>query len=184
VLDFDAAHVPSSLSLTTAKGAVGTRAAWVADPDGDTIVAAPSEPEARAIGRLLEAVGFRSLLGFLAGALPAWRQARLPVESTVAVDIRGLAGLLGRDEILLVDVRESDEWNDGHVSGSLHVPYHDLGEQVPDELVGARRPVAVGCSTGTRSSLAASLLRRHGVEDVVHVVGDLAGLPEEGVALV
>jgi hydroxyacylglutathione hydrolase len=184
VLDFDAAHVPRSLSLTMAKGAVGTRAAWVVDPEGETVVTAPSEPAARHMGRLLEAVGFRSLVGFLAGGLPAWRQGRLTVESTTAVDIQRLAELLRADEVVLVDVREADEWNDGHAHGALHVPYYELREQTPDEARRAGRALAVGCSTGTRSSLAASLLRRHGLEDVVHVVGDLARLPEEGVPLV
>jgi hydroxyacylglutathione hydrolase len=184
VLDFDAAHVPGSLSLTMAKGGVGTRAAWVADPEGDTIVTAPSEAAARHMGLLLEAVGFRSLVGFLAGGLPTWRQARLPVESMKAIDIPRLAELLSGDEVVLVDVREDDEWNEGHVGGALHAPYHELREQAPTELREAGRPLAVACSAGTRSSLAASLLRRQGIEDVVHVVGDLADLPEEGVQLV
>jgi rhodanese-related sulfurtransferase len=184
VLDFDAAHVPGSLSLTMANGGVGTRAAWVADSEGDTIVTAPSEAAARHMGLLLEAVGFRSLVGFLAGGLPAWRQARLPVESTKAIDIPLLAELLRGDEGVLVDVREDDEWNDGHVGGALHAPYHELRGQIPTELRQAGRPLAVACSAGTRSSLAASLLRRHGIEDVVHVVGDLEDLLEEGVRLV
>jgi rhodanese-related sulfurtransferase len=66
-------------------------------------------------------------------------------------------------------VREDDEWEAQHVEGSLHVPYHDLRDGVPSKLREAGKPLAVACSAGVRSSLAASLLRRDGVGQVVHV---------------
>jgi len=69
---------------------------------------------------------------------------------------------------------------------SLHVPYHDFRNGIPTELRSAnRKPLAVACSAGNRSSIAASLLRRAGLEDVVHVAdGGIADLPAEGVDLV
>jgi hydroxyacylglutathione hydrolase len=48
------------------------------------------------------------------------------------------------------------------------VPYHDI-HALPDGL-DPERPVAVICSSGQRSAPAASLLRRHGAEEVLHVV--------------
>ena len=68
----------------------------------------------------------------------------------------------------LLDVREDDEWDEGHVEGSLHVPYHELRDGLPDGLP-RDTTLAVACSAGNRSSLAASLLRRAGLENVVHV---------------
>jgi rhodanese-related sulfurtransferase len=47
------------------------------------------------------------------------------------------------------------------------------------------RPLAVACSAGNRSSIAVSLLRRAGVDDVIHVAeGGIAELPDEGIELV
>ena len=57
------------------------------------------------------------------------------------------------------------------------VPYHDI-RSVPDEL-DAGRPIAVVCSSGQRSGVAASLLLRHGAEDVVHVVDGGVGTWED-----
>jgi len=48
------------------------------------------------------------------------------------------------------------------------VPYHDLRNGVPGEIP-RDEPLAVACSAGNRSSLAASLLRRAGLENVIHV---------------
>ena len=64
-------------------------------------------------------------------------------------------------------------------------PYHDLRDGLPDELRNGGTPLAVACSAGNRSSIAVSLLRRAGFDDVIHVAdGGIAELPEEGIELV
>jgi hydroxyacylglutathione hydrolase len=183
--EFDGVHVPGSINVTIVRAAVGTRAAWVVDADSEVVVGAASDDEARRMGRLLEAVGFRQIAGVLAGGVDAWRDAGLPVESTVAIDLAELAERLRRGDVRLLDVRDDEEWDEGHVAGSLHVPYHDLRDGLPDELANGGAPLAVACSAGNRSSIAVSLLRRAGVDDVIHVAdGDIAELPDEGIELV
>ncbi len=184
--EYDSGHVPGSLNTTMFKAAVGTRAAWVADPEADAVVVAASDSDAQQLMRMLEAVGFRSLRGYLAGGIAAWRESGRDVETTPAIDIPTLAARLEAGELDLLDVREQDEWREGHVPGSLFVPYHELRGGPPAAL--RRRdgtPLAVACSAGNRSSLAVSLLRRHGVEGLVHVAdGGVADLREHGVELV
>ena len=184
-VEYDASHVAGSINVTMVRAAVGTRAAWVVDPEGDTIVTAATDAEAKQMGRLLEAVGFRRLAGYLAGGIASWLDADLPTESTRATDISGLADLLRAQAVLLLDVRELDEWDEGHVAGSVHVPYHDLRDSIPDDVRESSLPVAVACSAGNRSAIAASLLRRAGAHDIVHVAGGgIADLPTEGIELV
>jgi hydroxyacylglutathione hydrolase len=167
--DFDSAHAPGSLNVTMIESGVGTRAAWVLDPESEVVLLAASDQDARRLGLLLEAVGFRRLCGYAAGGIGAWRGAHLATEAIPALDPQGTADSLWRGEAVLLDVREDDEWEAQHVEGSLHIPYHDLRDGVPSELREAGKPLAVACSAGVRSSLAASLLRRAGVEQVVHV---------------
>jgi rhodanese-related sulfurtransferase len=182
--EFDAAHVPGAINITMAKAAVGTRAAWVVDPQHEVVVAAGSDAEARRLGRLLEAVGFRQLGGFLAGGISAWRDAGLETATTPAIDIQTLAEHVRNDDVLLLDVRDEDEWEEGHVPGSVHVPYHELRDVLPADLRNGAKPLAVVCSAGNRSSIAASLLERAGLENVVHVAdGGIAELAEEGIEL-
>jgi glyoxylase-like metal-dependent hydrolase (beta-lactamase superfamily II)/rhodanese-related sulfurtransferase len=184
-LAYDGAHVPGSINVTQVRAAVGTRAAWVVDPESEVLVTAETDAEAARMALLLEAVGFRRVSGLLAGGISAWREAGLPVESTAAIDVPELAERLRRGEVRLLDVRDRDEWEEGHVQGSRHLPYHDLGKGVPDDLVNGGKPLAVACSVGNRSSIAVSLLRRAGVGEVVHVAsGGVADLAEEGIELV
>ena len=83
-----AGHVPGSLNVTMVNAAVGTRAAWVVDPETEVIVTAPSDADAERMARMLEAVGFRSIRGYLAGR--RGRVGRLrPRDRVDAVDRRG-----------------------------------------------------------------------------------------------
>jgi hydroxyacylglutathione hydrolase len=182
--EFDAAHVPGSINVTTTRSGVGTRAAWIVDPESDVLVAAGSDEESARMGRLLEAVGFRQLGGLLGGAVAAWQDAGLEVSSTPAIDVHELAERWQRGDVDLLDVREDDEWKEGHVEGSIHVPYHQLRDGLPGEI-GNGKPLAIVCSVGNRSSIAASLLQRSGVHDVIHVVdGGIEDLKKEGIPLV
>jgi hydroxyacylglutathione hydrolase len=183
--EFDGLHVPGSINITMARSAVGTRAAWIVDAETDVVVAAPTDEEAKRMGRLLEAVGFRRVLGYLTGGVAAWQEAGLETGSTPAIDVQALVERLRGDEVALVDVREEDEWEKGHVAGSIHVPYHDLRDGVPASLRVPEGGCVVACSVGNRSSIAASLLKRAGVENVVHVAdGGIADLAGEGIELV
>jgi hydroxyacylglutathione hydrolase len=185
--EYDAVHVAGSINVTMGKTGVGTRAAWVVEPESEVAVLAASDADARRMGRLLEAVGFRRLRGYLAGGIAAWEDAGLPIASTPAIDVPALAERLRAGDAILLDVREDHEWEEGHVEDSVHLPYHELREGVPDDLraAAAEKPLAVACSAGTRSSIASSLLKRAGVERVEHVVdGGVADLEREGIALV
>ena len=183
--DFDAAHVPGSINVTMTHPAVGTRAAWVVDPDSQLVAAAATDAEARRLGRMLEAVALRRLGGYLAGGIPAWREAGLEVGTTPALDPAGLAAGLEAGNLVLLDVREESEWAVGHVRGAIHVPYHELRDGLPDGVALNGKSVAVACSAGNRSSIAASLLKRAGVENVVHVAdGGITELEAAGVELV
>ena len=82
-----------------------------------------------------------------------------------------------RPGAVLVDVREDDEWLDGHAPGALHVP---LG-RLTAEALPAGRPVYCICRSGNRSGLAVQALAAAGV-DARNVSGGMqawiaAGLP-------
>jgi rhodanese-related sulfurtransferase len=105
--------------------------------------------------------------------MTSWREEKLPVETVQRMTVDELAAAWG-DGVQLLDVRERSEWDAGHVPGSIHTPYHDL-QQIPAEIDDSR-PVAVVCNSGPRAAVAASLLKRLGVDDVIHVVE--GGVPQ------
>lgn len=183
--EFDSAHVAGSLNVTMNQAGVGTRAAWVLDLDTEVVVSADGDEDARRMIRLLEAVGFRRIRDYLTGGVSAWRAAGLEVETTPAIDPPTLANRLRRSDVTLLDVRSAEEWQEGHVQGSIHLPYQQLRDDVPDVVRNADRPLAVACLAGIRSSLATSLLKRAGITNVVHLAdGGVPNLQDEGIELV
>lgn len=86
-----------------------------------------------------------------------------------------------RDELVFLDVREEDEWEAGHIDGSLHIPMGELGER-QDELP-ADRPIVAVCRSGNRSAAVTEALKRAGY-DVENLVGGVAEWDGVGLDLV
>ncbi len=167
-LQFDEAHVPGSICVTMLHAGFGTRLAWLADRDQPVVLIGRDDEDARGAARLATAVGIRRLGGYLAGGMTSWRMEHREVGRIERLRAEDLAARRRHDPSLqILDVRERSEWETGHIPGSVHVPYHDV-RAVP-EGIDPDRPVAVICSSGQRSVVAASLLRRLGVQPVVHV---------------
>jgi hydroxyacylglutathione hydrolase len=168
-LQFDEAHIPGAVAITALRAGFGTKLAWVADREQEIVLAGRDDEEGRTGARLATAVGIRNLGGFLAGGMTAWRAEKREIARLERVAAADLHERAEQDPSLqILDVRERDEWDAGHIPDSIHVPYHDLHE-MPDEL-DPSQPVAVVCSSGQRAALAASMLARLGGEQVVHVV--------------
>ena len=171
-LQFDEAHIPDSVSITALRAGFGSKLAWLVEPGQVVVLVGRDDEDSRAAAALAESVGITRLAGFLAGGMTSWREERRPVERIERIDVPQLRERAG--ELQILDVRERDEWDSGHIPGSVHLPYHDI-RGVP-EGIDPGRPVAVICSSGQRAAPAASLLRRHGVREVLHVVD--GGVPD------
>jgi hydroxyacylglutathione hydrolase len=182
-LQFDEAHIPGAACITMLHQGFGTKLAWVADREQEIVLVGRDDDDAIVASRLATAVGIRRLGGFLAGGMTSWRAERREVESVARWTVEELAER--RDGVQILDVRELSEWREGHIPGSMHVPYHDI-DAFPEGL-DPERPTAVICASGQRSATAASLLAAHGAHEVIHVVdggvplwGRLGGALERG----
>ena len=166
-LQYDEAHVPAAICISSRHPGFGSKLAWIAKPGQPLIFVGRDDADGRDAAELASAVGLREVAGVLAGGMTSWREEKLPVEMVQRMTVAELKQAWG-DGVQLLDVRERDEWDEGHVPGSLHVPYHDL-DAIPDGL-DRNRPVAVACNSGPRAAVAAGLLKRHGLDDVIHIV--------------
>jgi sulfur-carrier protein adenylyltransferase/sulfurtransferase len=83
-------------------------------------------------------------------------------------------------EPVVVDVREQDEWDEGHVPGAVHVPRGHLESRIERLAPDTSRPVVVYCSAGNRSAFAAKTLTDLGYEDVVSLAGGFTDWKRNG----
>jgi glyoxylase-like metal-dependent hydrolase (beta-lactamase superfamily II)/rhodanese-related sulfurtransferase len=167
-LQFSEAHIPGSVAITMLSSGFGTKLAWVADPGQEIVLIGRDDEDARRAGRLAVAIGVRNLGGFLTGGMTSWRAEQRDVGHMERISIEELVRRHEEDpQLQILDVREKHERETGWIPGSIHVPYHAVRD-VPDGIDG-KAPVAVICSSGKRSVVAASQLKRFGLENVIHV---------------
>ena len=75
--------------------------------------------------------------------------------------------VLGYDNAILVDVREVSEYNSGHLSGAINIPYLDIVDSISKiDGVDFSTPIVVYCKSGVRSSQAFSSLKSAGYTNV------------------
>jgi rhodanese-related sulfurtransferase len=83
-----------------------------------------------------------------------------------------------REDAFVIDVREPEEYEAGHVQGALHLPQADLAlrlEELPRD-----RPIVCICQAGRRSLRAAQFLIQAGFTDVANVIGGTGAWVESG----
>jgi sulfur-carrier protein adenylyltransferase/sulfurtransferase len=95
------------------------------------------------------------------------------------VDTAGAEALLNNGALLL-DVREPDEYEQGAVPGSVHIPRGHLESQIENRVPDHDRRLVVMCAGGTRSAFAAKTLTELGYDDVVSVEGGFNKWKDEG----
>ncbi|HEV7126428.1 MAG TPA: rhodanese-like domain-containing protein [Ktedonobacterales bacterium] len=72
---------------------------------------------------------------------------------------------------IILDVREPDEWADGHIAGATHIPLGSLGQRIA-ELDPSQEIIAV-CHSGVRSTSAVRALQRIGFTQVKNLAGGM-----------
>src|SRR5918992_2064437 len=73
--------------------------------------------------------------------------------------------------VVLVDVRESTEWDAGHIPGAKHVPRGYLESRIEGAVPDRSQHVVLYCASGNRSALAAKTLQELGYENVESMTG-------------
>ena len=95
--------------------------------------------------------------------------ARVRAEIEEISTAEALERLNSSDAPLFVDVREPDEWEEGHIPGAVHVSRGRLESRIEGLIPDKTRPLVVYCSVGARSAFATKVLSEMGYEDVVNL---------------
>ena len=109
------------------------------------------------------------------------RQIKSQVDEVDPSEVKAALTAADGDAPVLVDVRESTEWDVGHIPGATHVPRGYLESRI-DGVVGDRsRPVVLYCASGQRSALAAHTLKELlGYERVSSMTGGITLWKDRG----
>jgi rhodanese-related sulfurtransferase len=174
---FAASHLPGAINLQFNRADLADRATMALPKTLELIVHAEPDPVARVAGLILDEAGY-TVAGYLEGGLKAWRVGGLSLETVPVIDVNALHDTLQRYRVL--DAREPFEYRHGHVPGATSLPWTESWRSARE--MAPNGPLAVYCGTQVRSSLTASVLRRHG-HDATVVTGGMTDWLDRGYAV-
>jgi rhodanese-related sulfurtransferase len=169
--DFAGAHLHGSLNISL-RGSFATWAGTLLQREAPIVLVAEPGCEAEAAMRLGR-IGYDHVAGYLDSGMQALATRPDLVRRTARITAATLAERLAAPQPpVVLDVRTVREWQEKRIEGSCHIPLHHLEERLAD--VPRDREVVVHCASGYRSSIAASLLERHGFTQITDLVGGFA----------
>jgi hydroxyacylglutathione hydrolase len=177
---FAAGHVPGTINIPLT-GSFTTWAGWLLPYDRDLylLVDDSRADSAETAVRSLTMIGLDRVAGILGiEALAAWTAGGHSLGTVAQATAEEAAAMLARGEATIIDVRGAAEWEAGHLPGAPNVFVGHLPGHV-DEIA-TDRPVILHCQGGSRSSIAASVLKARGVPNVINMTGGIRAWKEAG----
>jgi hydroxyacylglutathione hydrolase len=168
--DFAAAHLAGSINIGLG-GQYATWAGTVLSHERPIVVVADPGRESESAVRLGR-IGFDHVVGYLKDGLRNLESRPDLTATTERISAPLAAERLASQRPFAVDVRTPREREQKAISGSTNIPLNRLLDRL-DELP-KDRPLVVFCAGGYRSSIAASLLHRHGFTRVSEIAGGIA----------
>jgi hydroxyacylglutathione hydrolase len=180
--EFARAHVPGTVNVPLNRN-FPTYGGSVLDYDRDLYFLL-ADPQAERVAQLVElliSIGFDRIAGVMGPeVLERWRREGGPVGTVGQVTVGELAARPGNGLVLL-DVRNGSEWDEGHIAGARHLPLPQLLDRLHEIPPDAN--LLVMCQSGARSAIAASVLKARGRERVTHLVGGFSAWAAAGGAV-
>ncbi len=156
-------------------------AGWMLDPQEPILLVLEDDDDLERIVRLFVRTGYTKFGGYLIGGMKAWDAAGFPLERIGQMSVHELNER--KSSLQVVDVRSPGEWKKGHVPGARHIFLPELGKRMGE--LDRNKPTAVYCGSGYRASIATSILKTQGFNELWNVPGSWeawkkAKLPIEG----
>ena len=187
--DFGAGHIKGAYNVQMSSKEFEQRVGWVTPDNAKIILVAKDAAAAKKCAFNMGFIALDSqLVGYLDGGMEQWMDDGNAVETVPQMDVHTLHHKLSTNGLYVIDARDKEEWDEGHIVQAHALPYVYMTNQLthPNQLPNLDVPldasVAVTCATGKRSSTAISMMLRQGYSKLYNVTGGMeawenAGLP-------
>ena len=177
--EFGEGHVPGAINVWIDGPQFANRAGWFLPPDSPIILVAASPTDLTHAAQGLSRIGLDDVAGHLQWGMTEWKSQGYPIAATPQVTVHELSSLREeKPDLVVIDVREPSEWDDGHIEGAVHIPMGEAVRRLAE--IPRDRPKAALCAGGLRSSLVISALEREGIGNWVNVTGGMGAWVKAG----
>ncbi len=113
------------------------------------------------------------LAAVVSGSMLVWPLINRRMSGVPEVGALQAVEMLNRKDAVMIDVRETAEFNGGHAPNAKNIPVGELDKRAGELEKWKNRPALVVCQTGGRSHAATAALRKIGFKEVVVLAGDM-----------
>ena len=170
---FAAGHVPNSIFI----GLDGGFAPWVgavlSNIDQPILLVANEDRVEEAITRLSR-VGFDNVKGYLNGGFSAWRNEGKEVALIDTISANDFENNYQGNDVNIFDVRKLTEYQSEHVLDAINIPLNNINNFISDFKIDGEN--YIHCAAGYRSMIANSILKAHGIHNLVDVRGGFSSI--------
>ena len=168
ILAFGGGHIAGAVNIAL-RPEFPNWVGWMIDPQKSLLVIVESARDVQLVTDQLFRIGYDNLTGYLHDGMTSWQNAGLPLSNVHEWTVHELNQHRQDPSVTVLDVRGDDEYQQGSVPGAKHLFVAHLEEHL-DQL-DRSQTIVTYCGSGYRASIAASLLKQHGFEQVVNVPG-------------
>ena len=164
-VDFAAGFIPDSINIQ-GNNAFATWMGWFIDYQESFMVVA-SDDQIEDLTRKLMRIGLDNVLGYISDV----NSVGVELQKADIIGIDEFKTYLNRDDIQVIDLRNSAEYKAGHIEG---VPQVFIGT-LPQNLdkISKEKPLVVHCQSGDRATIGYSLLKKFGFKNVKNFSGSM-----------
>ncbi|MDG3581216.1 MBL fold metallo-hydrolase [Galbibacter pacificus] len=179
-VDFARGHVPGSIFI----GIDGDFAPWVGtlikDVQQPILLIAEKQRIVEVLTRLSR-VGFDNTIGYLDGGFKAWKKAGRHYDTVVSIPADELLQLKQDSEhpVPVFDVRKPGEFRSAHILDAQNTPLSSINEHL--NRFPEKEMFYIHCAGGYRSMIAASILKRRGIHNLIDIKGGFKAVKEAGI---
>ena len=178
--DFVLGHIPQSIFIGIDGGFAPWVGALIADIKQPILLITPEGREKETITRLSR-VGFDQSLGYLEGSFPAWKAAGKEYDSISSVEADRLEAAVAQNNTPVFDVRKDGEFLSEHIEGAKNTPLDFLNDHLG--AFPEKGSFFLHCAGGYRSVIAASILKKRGIHNMIDVKGGFKAIKETNITL-
>ena len=170
-MEYEGAHLAGSINIGLG-GKFATWAGTIIERDKPIVIIAKTECVKEAVIRLGR-IGYDHIAGYLRGGMESLLSRTDLLKRTERITSLTLSDkILSDNPPILIDVRTVNEWESGHIKGSINIPLNQIKERISE--IPKDKELVVQCASGYRSSIALSLLEMNNLSNISDLVGGIS----------
>jgi len=165
--EFVKGFIPNSIFI----GLDGSFAPWVgaliADLQQPILIVAPRGRNKETVKRLAR-VGYDNSIGYLKGGFEAWKKENREIDQLETINVKTFVKKYSK-KLNVMDVRKPGEFSAVHVDNAINFPLDFINDHMGE--ITKKKKYYMHCRSGYRSTVAASILKARGFENLINVQG-------------